>query len=111
MMTAYYIHHKEDPQSVEFYIADFNKTFNDICAAFKDVTGEDITKGANAKAIQKSCEALKKKIAKKENPERYILHYFQIKTNKLKCPKIPTGCSLDKKPLQSGTFWGNFNRL
>ena len=72
MMTAYYIHHKEDPHSVEYYIADFNKTFNDICSAFKDVTGEDIRKGANAKAILKSCEALKQKIAKKENPERYI---------------------------------------
>ena len=72
IMTTYYIHHKEDPNSVEYYIADFNKTFDEICAVFKDVTGEDIRKGANAKAIQKSCEALKKKIAEKEKPEGYF---------------------------------------
>ena len=71
-MTAYNIHHKEDPHSVEYYIADFNKTFDEICAVFKDVTGEDIRKGANAKAIQKSCKVLKQKIAEKQKPERYF---------------------------------------
>ena len=75
-MTAYYIHHKEDPNSVEYYIADFNKAFNEICSVFKDITGEDITKGANAKAILKSCEVLKQKIAEKENPERYFQFCF-----------------------------------
>ena len=72
MMTAYYIY-KEDFDSVANYISDFNKTFDDISKAFKDITGEDIRNGANASAVQTSCEALKQKIADKEKPDRYLL--------------------------------------
>ena len=71
MMTAYYIH-KEDLDSVANSFSDFNKTFEVICAAFKDVTGMDIRNTANAKDVLKSCEALKQKIADKENHERYF---------------------------------------
>ena len=71
MMTAYYIH-KEDPNSVANTFSFFTKTFEEICAAYKDVTGKDIKNGANAMAVQESCEALKQKIADKENHERYF---------------------------------------
>ena len=75
MMTAYYIY-KEDLDSVANCFNDFNKTFEDICAAYKDVTGEDARRGFNAKALQLSCEALKQKIATKENPERYFIFFI-----------------------------------
>ena len=75
-MTAYCIH-KEDLDSVANAFSDFTKTFEEICAVFKDVTGEDIRNGANAKAVQKSCEALKQKIADKEKHERYFELYFK----------------------------------
>ena len=75
-MTAYCIY-KEDLDSVANAFSEFNKTFEDICAAFKDVTGKDIRNGPSAKAVKKSCEALKQKIADKEKPARYFhFHTF-----------------------------------
>ena len=71
MMTAYYIH-REDLDSVENTFSDFNKTFNDICNASKDITGTDIRNGVNAMALHSSCEALKQKFADKEKHERYL---------------------------------------
>ena len=68
-MTAYCIY-KEDLDSVANAFSDFTKTFEEICAVFKDVTGKDIRNGANAKAVQKSCEVLKQKIADKKNHKR-----------------------------------------
>ena len=70
MMVAYNID-QEDLEGVENTYSDFNKTFKDICDAFKEITGKDIRNGDNARALQASCEALKQKIADKEKPERY----------------------------------------
>ena len=70
-MVAYNID-KKNFGGVENIYSDFNKTFEDICDAFEDVTGKDIRNGDNARALQASCEALKQKIADKENPERYF---------------------------------------
>ena len=74
MMTAYYIH-KEDLKSVENTISDFNKTFTDICNAFKDVTGKDIRNEVDVMALQYSCEALKQKMADKDKPGRYLKEF------------------------------------
>ena len=62
MMTAYSIY-KEDLDNVATYFSDFNKTFDVICDTLKDLTGEDIRNGANARAVQRACESLKQKIA------------------------------------------------
>ena len=74
MMTAYYIH-KEDLKSVENTISDFNKTFKDICNAFKDVTGKDIRNEVDVMALQYSCETLKQKMADKDKPGRYLKEF------------------------------------
>ena len=74
MMTAYHIH-KEDLKSVENTISDFNKTFTDICNAFKDVTGKDIRNEVDVMALQSSCEALKQKMADKDKPGRYLKEF------------------------------------
>ena len=71
MMVAYNIL-QNDLEGVENAYSDFNKTFNDICDAFKEVTGKNIKNGVNVRALQSSCEALKQKIANKEKPERYL---------------------------------------
>ena len=60
--------YKEDLDSVANCYSDFNKKFDDIRDAFKDVTNEDIKN--TARDIKASCEALKQKIDDKENPER-----------------------------------------
>ena len=60
--------YKEDLESVANCYSDFNKKFDDIRDAFKDVTNEDIKN--TARDIKASCEALKQKIDDKENPER-----------------------------------------
>ena len=91
MMTAYFIH-KEDPDSVANTFSFFTKTFEEICSAFKDVTGKDITNGANATAVEKSCEALKQKIADKENHERYFKLCFE-KDCKTLCLGLIQKCS------------------
>ena len=66
-MTAYYIF-KEDLDSVENCFSDFNKKFDDIRDAFKDVTNEDIRN--TAQDVKKCCDTLRQKMADKENPER-----------------------------------------
>ena len=66
-MTAYYIF-KEDLDSVENCFSDFNKKFDDIRDAFKEVTNEDIRN--TAQDVKTSCDTLRKKIADKGNPER-----------------------------------------
>ena len=81
-MTTYYIYQNK-PDSVENCFEDFNNTFEDLCAAFKEVTGKDIRDGVNAKAVLKSCQKLRNKITEQENAKRYGKHKIVIKHAKL----------------------------
>ena len=93
MMTAYYNYiHREDLDSVENTFSDFNKTFNDICDASKDITGTDIRNGVNAKVLHSSCEALKQKFADKEKPDRYFKDIFN-KTSTSNAEKVFNQCT------------------
>ena len=65
-MTAYYIF-KEDLDSVANCFSDFNKKFDDVRNAFKDVTNEDIKN--TAQEVKASCDTLRQKIAEKEKPD------------------------------------------
>ena len=47
MMTAYFIF-KENTESLSNCYTKFNKTYSDLCEAFKEVTGEELIIGDSA---------------------------------------------------------------
>ena len=66
MMTAYHIF-KEDSESLANCYEKFNKTYSDLCEAFKEVTGEEFMVGDSE--VAKSSKALKLNMA--EDLKRY----------------------------------------
>ena len=66
MMTAYNIF-KEDSESLAHCYEKFNKTYSDLCEAFKEVTGEEFMVGDSE--VAKSSKALKLNMA--EDLKRY----------------------------------------
>ena len=66
MMTAYFIF-KEDSESLSNCYEKFNKTYSDLCEAFKEVTGGEFMVGDSK--VEKSSKALKLNMA--EDLKRY----------------------------------------
>ena len=73
MMTAYFIF-KEDSESLANCYEKFNKTYSDLCEAFKEVTGEEFMVGDSE--VEKSSEALKQNMA--EDLNRYETIFLTI---------------------------------
>ena len=71
MMTAYFIF-KEDSESLANCYEKFNKTYSDLCEAFKEVNGKEFMVGDSE--VEKSSKALKLSMA--EDLKRFDFNNF-----------------------------------